>query len=249
MVRSITKIAVVVLLFAWSGISTAFTVSPLVSSIEPYGGGSGTRMTVRNDYPEPLTVEATAWHTTIDRDGTENQVPADDNDNGDILIFPATVIIQPGATQSFQIRYIGDPEIESSQLYRVKFEQIPVKQDAAEGVTVNFRLSTVVHLLPGGSQPSARVNGVSRLSEENGYLVEIENTGTRYAVLKDSEWHISKSGRSVIIPSEVIKEQLDGNLVLANSIREMKLLSTEAFQGLDLVGADIKIVLDSQTAN
>lgn len=214
----------------------ALGVRPMVSELQPIGSNARTALTVYNDGDSVMTIEASPLSMALSLTGEETLTPADD----DIIVFPPTAIIQPGQSQVLQVQYIGDPEISVSRVYRVQIEQLSVAMDKkTAAVQVNFKMNTILHVAPVASESSLVVNSITSGAESGVSLIEVANTGNRYAAMYSSSWVISSGDNTLQLDSAELETRLDGNLVLPNQTR---VLQFKVPEGIDLQNASIEIL-------
>ena len=72
----------------------------------------------------------------------------------EFLVFPPQAVVPAGATQSFRIQWVGEPNIQKSQSYMFSVNQLPVKRKAGEsGVQVVFNFGVIVSVAPPACSP------------------------------------------------------------------------------------------------
>jgi len=231
----IRRLALFVALLMWFQQTMAISVRPMISELEPIGHSTRGQLIVNNDSKSAVTLEATPWHSDMSTDGAETLTPADD----DILLFPPTAIVPPGKSQVIQIQYVGDPELSVSKFYRVRVEQLPVKQaNSSGGVGLAFRFDTILNVVPKQARAELSIKAIQPLDTPGMYKLEILNSGSRYATLHNSKWVIKSSNGEISLSSEQIKKSLIGNYVLPNSSR---LVTFTLPEGLSLENSSLSV--------
>jgi len=166
--------------------SFAQSVQPMIFELEPSGSNSSESLRIENPNSGPMTVEIVPLKIIIDEHGKETNVLAED----DFLIYPPQTIIQPNSTQSVKVKYIGDPSIEVSQAYRISVNQLPVDLNTdGSGVSILTKFLTIANVSPVKSRPNLKVTNITESNDEK-WLVTIENTGNRFGSLSSTSWEL-----------------------------------------------------------
>ncbi|MEH6446099.1 MAG: molecular chaperone [Oceanospirillaceae bacterium] len=208
------------LLLLVSSQAVAMSVQPMIKEIAPNGAKSQYRIQIDNPSAKALTIELIPSRITMDINGKEQLLPADD----DLLVIPVTAIVPPGKSQSVIAQYIGDPLISSSIAYQVTIKQVNVNlsgsSQSAIGIGVNF--NTLLNVVPPAAQALLKVRSFKKAGKN--WLLELENSGDRFARISKTHWTITdKSGAQIELSGQDISKKLDGNLVLPHSIRLFKM--------------------------
>ncbi|MGB1236726.1 MAG: hypothetical protein ACPG4U_00870 [Pseudomonadales bacterium] len=209
-----------------SATTQAMTVKPMISEITPTGRSAQYTIHIDNPSASTLTVEMVTTRISMAKNGQETRTPADD----DLLIIPVTAIIQPGAAQTVIIQYIGDPLIKQSQAYRVSIKQAAVDLTGtgkqAIGIGVNF--NTLLNVAPPKSKAKLSVRSLKKAGKN--WLLELHNSGDRYARISRTQWTITdKRGKKHTLAGKDIKKHLNGNLVLPNATRVFSMTPSNTF--------------------
>ena len=182
----------------------AYKVSPLVHNLSPAGKKAISFITIDNTHDYPLTVEMTVERRTIVDGLVESDQPADD----DFIVFPPQAIIQPGAKQRVQVRYIGQPT-EKSEIYRLKVAQVPVSLEEQENarVEVAYNFIAAIYVAPDNAKTDLSVTAIA--PQENGsYAVTIENAGNYHALLTSFVWEATATdGTSAVLKTDELPIQ------------------------------------------
>ncbi|MFW6413301.1 MAG: fimbria/pilus periplasmic chaperone [Oceanicaulis sp.] len=159
--------------------------------LTPSGQGARDTLTIENPQNRELTVEIFAVSIDVAEDGEETRTPADE----DFLIFPPQAIIQPGATQNVQVRYVGSPDIETSRAYRLIVRQVPLDMTGQTNIALGVALSfaTLVNIVPDGAEPAPRVAALEPAGPD-AWRVFVENDGARYVRLSEYDFEFSEPG-------------------------------------------------------
>lgn len=201
-------------------------VEPIRFDLATSGPSAQENVLVTNTRSFPITIEAVVNRLEIDANGKESLVPAED----DFLIFPPQAVIEPGKTQTFRVRYIGDPTITRSVAYRIGINQLPIDMSGAEGggiaLTLNF--ATLVNVVPKGARSKLEVAGVERRDDGRWGLV-VNNSGTRYARLNKSEVVVRQGERESRFKGEDIRDWFSSNIVLPGESLGVTIPAVEGF--------------------
>ncbi|WP_087021303.1 molecular chaperone [Thaumasiovibrio subtropicus] len=198
-----------------SGWANAYGIKPMVAELTPSGKTSQLSMTIQNNNTKPITIEIFPLKLSINASGEENLSPAD----SDLLVLPVTAIVQPGQFQSVIVRYIGAPEIQQSQAYRIAFEQANVALDENQGpgIGLKFNISTLLNVKPAEAKADLRIEKIYRDGEQ--WKLTIENRGSSYARLSEADWQINTPDRQLTLSDKEVRAHVDGNLILPHSTR------------------------------
>src|SRR5271168_1302869 len=132
---------VFVLMFSVAAVheASAFRFSPFRAKFEPSGDNANQLFTVENNTDEPASVQIRIATREIDVDGGEKNEDADK----DFTIYPAQLVLEPHASRSVRVQWIGDPDLKEEKAYRIIAEQLPVNLDKEKPKTsaVKFLVS------------------------------------------------------------------------------------------------------------
>ncbi len=214
-------------------------VQPMVFELDAIGANSRTVMTIDNDGQRPLSVELIPHRVSLDVDGKQTLTPADD----DLLIFPPVALVAPGTAQTVQVQYVGNPEIDTSVPYRVSVMQVPVavaeeetNPDAVEmKIAANFH--TLLNVVPSGTE--AKLSVLSIKDNGSKWMLEVENSGNRFARLSTTRWSLTSGAQSVELKPMEVAQRTDNNLVLPKSVINVSFQPPEGFD-VDSTELDIQ---------
>jgi P pilus assembly chaperone PapD len=204
----------------------AQSVEPMRFELAPTGTASQTTLQVRNTRPFPITIEAVPSVLTIDANGEETLVPADD----DFLIFPPQAVIDAGKTQSIRVRYIGGGALDTSKAYRININQLPIdmREDGESGVAVTVNFATLVNVVPSNVKSDLAVSELSS-AEDGRWRMLVTNNGNRYARMPDLDMRISQGSRTSDISSNATQGWFDRNLILPGGSLYVTMPAQEGF--------------------
>lgn len=234
-VLAVMSAIAVVLLFTTPTI--AMSVSPTIIDIST-GKNKARQIRVVNDSAKSLPVEIIIRQIEMDENGNVSSKPAGD----EFIIFPPQALIKPGATQSFRIQWVGNPQIKTSKSYIFSVNQVPVKMPKGKsGVQVVFNFATVVNVAPpdGKSAINLVKTGVSK--DEKGKLrpaLTVKNPGNSYAKLTDATIKLAGGSWSVTLTPEQLRQTVGVGLVQPGKIRRF-LIPIDMPEGVTKITASI----------
>lgn len=171
-----------------SYVANAYDLKPIVVQLEPSGSGSSQTMVITNTHQVPLAIEVKAYERRQLPSGDDELVPEEE----DLLIYPPQMVIPPQASQSFQVRWVGEPVVEQELAFRIVTEQLPIKfEKKSEGertadVTVRYRYEAALYVMPERPEPDATLSSIRRVTSADGTEVlelVIASNGTMRAIL------------------------------------------------------------------
>lgn len=127
----------------------ATTVQPIVIDLNATGSGMSQTITVENTNADRLPVEIRIESLAFGDDGVTVEGPS-----GDLSVFPAQAVIEPGRTQTFRVQWAGGA-LERSKSFYVTVAQAPVTLPQGESaIQVLYNFQVLVSVAP----PQARAN-------------------------------------------------------------------------------------------
>ena len=170
----------------------ALQVSPLVIDMNTVGPDSRKVITVVNSSDNDAPMELKVNRLNL---GLNGEMIRTKGGEDDFLIFPPQTVIPGGATQTFRIQWIGEPDIPKSRSYNISVSQIPVAVDKApEGKTsiqlqIVYSFLSMVTVRPPEGMSSFQIRGVERVQTAQGrsaLALTIENTGNLHNYLANA---------------------------------------------------------------
>lgn len=236
----ITQLITVLGLLIFNGIHSAYaqSVQPMVFELEPVGNRSSVDLKIENTKSSPITYEINAVKIKHDEFGNETRTSGED----DFLIYPPQTLILPGKTQIIKVRYVGEPQLELSQTYRILANELPVDLSGGDssGVSVAMNFSTLCNVTPPGSKPEISVTRLEKAEGEN-WSITIANDGTRFVRLTETVIEVASTGdakNKKVFKNEYISDLFSKNLVAPKSTLT---LTIPAIEGFDLATTKITI--------
>ncbi len=238
--HSVIKFFITPSLLLLSSIHAGFaqSVQPMVYELEPIGSKSSIDLRIENTKNSPITYEINAVKITHDEYGNETQTSGEN----DFLIYPPQTLILPGKRQIIKVKYIGEPQLELSQTYRILANELPVNLSGGEnsGVSVAMNFSTLCNVSPANSTPEISVAKLEQASDGK-WSITIANDGTRFVRLTETVIEVSNINDAKdkkVFRNEYISDLFDKNLVAPKSILK---LTMPAIEGFDLETTKITI--------
>lgn len=200
----------------------AFQFRPMSQVFAPSGANATRAYEVVNDNEERIAVEVTVVERHMDLDGAETYRPAED----DFLIYPAQLILEPGATQVVRVSWLGDPAPTQELAFRLVAEQLPIhlvdpSQPPAEKpvgqVQILLRYLGALFVRPEGVQATVEIEAVVPQGDSQ-LAVTLANSGNASASLQDLSLTLTAQGQSVTLSPEQLKDVV-GTTVLAGQSR------------------------------
>lgn len=213
----------------------AFKVEPMSAEMRPIGKYAQMTMRIDNTSKTPLTIELEPYSMTMDKYGEETIKSADE----ELLVIPVTAIIQPGRSQTVMVRYLGDPTITESKAYRIAVKQVKVagRDSNSAQVGLLFQFNTLINVTPENSATKLAIKNIS--NHESDWLIEVENQGSRYARLSNTQWLLSDGTHNKTLKGRELSELLPGTLVMPFSTRFFRI---KPFEDFDIESLSIQIL-------
>ena len=163
----------------------ALNVQPLALDMVSIGSRAHSTIEIVNDGATPMPVEVTIHKLDISVEGKTSETEA----GNDFLVFPPQSVVPAGATQTFRIQWVGEPNIQKSQTYMFSVNQLPVRKKVEEtGVQVVFNFGVIVSVAPPGAQSAMKLVSAEPATEggKHGAVITVENPSGMYAYFTDA---------------------------------------------------------------
>jgi len=210
-----------------TGAVVAMTVQPVVLNLSTSGRGMSQVVTVENTFANPLPVEIRIQELALGQDGVQGT----GTDPGDLLVFPAQALIQPGQTQSFRVQYVGDPDLARSKHYYVTVAQLPVQMPQGQSaIQILYNFQVLVSVSPAGARPALAISGAEVAHNAEGRpipAITVTNSSTAHGYLSNGRLRIIQrdgSGREVFrrnLPGPEIQQTVGFGLIGAGQTRRV----------------------------
>ena len=203
--------------------ANSYDLKPIIIQLAPTGAGSIQSVLITNTHNEPIAVEVRAYTRLQNPDGTETRTPEDEN----LIITPPQMVIAPKASQSFKVRWVGDPAPDKEIAFRLVSTQLPIKfKNEKKGnidvnVSMNYRYEAALYIVPPSSKPSARLTGLAPVKDKDGKTwleAKILSDGTRRAILSNPVLVVRPANGStpVTLEGEQMAAIADLNILVGN---------------------------------
>ncbi len=211
-------------------VAVAQSVQPMVYQLETIGNNSSTNLTIENTKSSAITYEMLAVKVSHDEMGNETRTDAED----DFLIYPPQTLVAPGKKQIIKVKYVGDPELELSQTYRILVNELPIDLSGGDnsGISVAINFSTLCNIVPTGSSAALEVTQLSEI-EDDKWSITIQNKGTRFSRLSETIVEVvslSDPSKKKVFRNEYIGDLFNRNLVAPKSKLKLEMPAIEGFE-------------------
>ncbi|WP_261818051.1 fimbrial biogenesis chaperone [Vibrio gallicus] len=131
----------------WAIQAWAYQVTPMYLEMEYVGRKAQSSYQVTNNTSQPVMLDVLVHKVSIDPETNQEISTAADED---FLILPPQAMVAPNTIRRFRVRYLGEGQVDSTQTYRVMFEQLQTNDgnETASQVKFLFNFSTVVFVSP-----------------------------------------------------------------------------------------------------
>ena len=178
----------------------AYTVAPNHLALRPAGAESSGFLQLENKGAKPAAVEITVHEVHKDLDGENITGNAGDDD---FIIYPSQLILVPGDEASVQVRWIGEPALNTERAYTLVTREVPIPRKPANepertdgvhiDVTVLLNYEVRIYVTPPGARPKVVVESVTERPAPAGagpaapaqLEIMLANQGTAHELLSD----------------------------------------------------------------
>jgi fimbrial chaperone protein len=201
----------------------SYDLKPIVIQLAPSGAGAAQSVVITNTHTQPIAIEVRTFKREQNPDGTDSLTAEDD----DLLVTPPQMVIAPKSSQSFKVRWVGDPLPEQELAYRLVTTQLPIKfkqeetSDVSINVNMTYRYEAALYIVPPQSKPSARLISVAPITDDAGKTwleARIVSEGTRRAILDQASLIITSEngGPPVTMIGESTASLANLNILVGN---------------------------------
>lgn len=218
--------------------SRALNVQPLALDLVAIGSSSRATIQVFNDGAKPMPVEISVKQLDIAADGKTTETPA----GNEFLVFPPQAVLQPGASQSFRVQWVGAPDIKKSQSYMFFVKQVPVKMKPGEsGVQMVVDLGVIVNVAPVGAQSALKLVGAEAASDGKKRVaaVTVENPSAMHSYFSDAKLTLESGSWRKVLDAGEIRQLIGYGIVQPGKTRRI-LVPVEVPQGVGKINAAIE---------
>lgn len=186
------------------------TVTPITLEMSSMGKQARAVITITNTSNEVTAIEPTFDKVTLSEDGNVTREEAGDDN---FLILPLQALLQPGATQTFRVQWVGAPDIPQSESYFITFNQLPVQGLSKKaGLTILTAFSVAVNVAPAFSRPSLQL--VSTALDASGKaVITVQNPSAAHALLRHATITLNADGNNYDVPLELLQQTYGNGLL------------------------------------
>ena len=191
----------------------AMSVTPIHVEMTSAGSGGRAQITVANDSPGPLPVEAIIQKMSLGEDGSQQLSTGGE----DFLVFPPQALIPAGGRQVFRVQWVGEPVLNESQSFMLSMNQIPVRlPEGQTSVQVVMSFGVVINVAPPQGQPALKLVGTGITKAKDGKrhpTITVENPTKIHALLPDSTIQLAGGSWSHQFTPTELREKVGIGLV------------------------------------
>jgi fimbrial chaperone protein len=226
-------------LLAFSSLSWAFRLDPMVTEFSPSGPEQSKVFRIENNGQERIAVQLKMTTRKIDSRGQESREAV-----SDFSIYPEQMSLGPNDARNVRVTYQGAKEIEVEKAYRLIAAQLPVefKSAAQKKSQLNFLFEYVasIYVRPEGTQAKLEIQKVEPLNENKIHLI-LENKGSAHRLLKGVTVAVTtEAGKNISLQPQSDQAWESENL-LAGMTREFDLQTTDKIPAKATLKASLKI--------
>ncbi len=154
--------------------ASAYSVTPSLLTLRTVGSGSSTFLHLANKAMKPVALEITIHEHRRDLDGKTIPIQGAEA-NDDFIIYPAQLVMMPGDEVSVQVRWIGEPALDSERAYTLVTREVPIPRKAADQaddstgarieITVLTNYEVRIYVTPPGAKPKVVVESVAERTQ------------------------------------------------------------------------------------
>lgn len=188
----------------------ALTVTPITLEMTPTGQRARAVITITNSSNEPTAVEPVFDKITLSERGTATREPTQGEN---FLILPLQALLQPGATQTFRLQWVGPPDIPQSESYFVTFNQLPIQSLSKQtGLSILTAFSVAVNVAPLSARPTIQLISTD-LDTSGNPAITVQNPTAAHALLKDASIIIHADGLDFEVPTTALQQSYGHGLL------------------------------------
>lgn len=203
----------------------AYELEPIVVQLAPSGNGSVQSMTITNTHEVPIAIEVAVYRREQKVDGSEER----EEELDDILLTPPQMVIAPGSSQTFKVRYVGPQDVQRERTYRVVTEQLPIRLkkeergDLSAQVSMRYRYEAALYVVPPQRKPAFRLLDANPIETDGERFLELDiaSEGNMRAILQSPRLTVSGGGSTATLSGEELGP-LEGLNILAGNHRQIR---------------------------
>jgi fimbrial chaperone protein len=202
--------------------AAALRLTPFVAEMAPSGEGATQLFRVLNETDETVAIQLSTWRRSLDREGAESRVDAED----EFSVYPPQFVLGPRETRSVRVQFLGPSAPTQELAYRLIAEQLPVDLDKTPRRGARMRLllkyEGALYIVPPGAKPDLRLASAQPATGADGKRrleLVFANRGSKHALLQDIALELADAGgRRVRLDLDTL-EGVGGENVLAGAER------------------------------
>ncbi|MFM2042751.1 MAG: hypothetical protein RLY86_1327 [Pseudomonadota bacterium] len=205
--------------------AAAFEFGPARAELPAEQAAPAQTYSITNTQGRMIAVQVEVFERTADLDGEEVRRDAGE----DFVIVPMQMVLEPGASQTIQVRYLSDGAAAQERAFRVVARQIPVDFTGSqtEGllVNMNFIYEAALYITPARARPQVDVIRAEPFVDPEGkrhLAVHVRNSGGRRANIREVDLRIGAGDRLEPVAPDLIAP-MQGALLLAGMERRFLL--------------------------
>ena len=199
----------------------AFKFTPMSVSISANEGDRHTIVYLENDSSSPIAIQMTLAKRVMNQYGEETYP----EENNELSIYPAQLIIPPYEKRSVKVSYNGPKTIEAEKAFRIIAEQLPIEVEKTKKKKTNVKilLRYIAALYIDNDNTQSQIELSKFETSKNDITFYVKNSGTKHQVLSNLKLRISKKNEKAFEINSVDLKNFSGENVLANQERIFKL--------------------------
>jgi fimbrial chaperone protein len=203
---------------------SGFQLRPITRDFAPSGRNATQTFEVINSNDRPIAVRLTVLRRGLTPDGSEIRDPID----GDFVVFPSRLALEPGRSQTVRVQWRGQERVERELAYRLIAEEVPVEfageeETGAGSIRIAFRWEAALYVVPPAARADTRAEDTRVIGQSVHF--DVANVGTRHDVLNGLQITLEEEGTGDEVAASVTYsgEQLGGldgiNLLAGTYVR------------------------------
>lgn len=218
----------------------AYDLKPMVVQLKPSGAGSAATGIITNTHEVPIAIEIHAYRREQQPDGADKLLPEDK----DLIVTPPQMVLEPKASQSFRMQWVGDPRPDHELSFRIVSEQLPIqfrkitRNDRTADITMKYRYEMALYVQPEGVRPQARLTSVDIVKDADGTRhldLHIRSEGKMRAILDKPVVELAFNGKQIKLEGDAVKD-LAGLNILSGSERIVRIAAPAGLDGGTVTG-------------
>jgi fimbrial chaperone protein len=219
----------------------AYDLKPIILQLTPNGAGASQQMSITNTHKFPIAIEVKAFKRDQLPDGSDALTAEQD----DVLISPPQMVIQPGSSQAFRVRWVGDASPSQELSYRIVTTQLPIQFKSDQGggrqstVNLSYRYEAALYITPPNSKPDVSLGTVEATTDEKGIkwlAISLKNNGNARALLSKPQITVRSSGGGEAVSTGANAAILENMNILAGKERVVRIPWPENLPNGSLTG-------------